>query len=167
MPTTTSTALPPLDPSLDLQIQRLVPVTAAQLWAAWTEPDKLMQWFCPRPWQTTEARIDLRPGGEFYTLMVGPEGASHGGAGCFLAVQPPHHLVWTSALGPGFRPLPGIHGVPAFTALLQFDAGPAGTLYTARAMHPTPADREAHAAMGFEAGWNAALDQLLEAARGW
>jgi uncharacterized protein YndB with AHSA1/START domain len=163
----TAIPLPALDPSRDLQIQRHVPVSPAQLWAGWTEPDKLMQWFCPRPWQTTECRIDLQAGGEFYTLMVGPGGENHGGAGCFLAVHPQQQLVWTSALGPGFRPQVLIHGAPTFTALIHFEAQGGGTRYTARALHPTVADCAAHAALGFEPGWGAALDQLVEVARGW
>ncbi len=36
-----------------------------KLWRCWTEPKLLEKWFCPKPWYVTDARIDLRPGGEF------------------------------------------------------------------------------------------------------
>ncbi|WP_447414905.1 SRPBCC domain-containing protein, partial [Clostridium perfringens] len=40
-----------------------------------------------------------------------------------------------------------------------------GTRYTATARHWTAEARDRHAAMGFEAGWNAATDQLEAIAR--
>ena len=36
-----------------------------------------------------------------------------------------------------------------------------GTIYRAMVRHMKPEDAQAHAKIGFEAGWNAALDQLL------
>ena len=35
------------------------------------------------------------------------------------------------------------------------------TLYTARAMHWTEEDRQAHEAMGFNEGWGQSLDRLV------
>ena len=45
-------------PHLDLEFERFVPVPRQLMWRAWTEPEHLMKWFCPRPWQTTECEID-------------------------------------------------------------------------------------------------------------
>ena len=94
--------------------------------------------------------------------MEGPDGEVNRGAGCFLVVEPPSRLVWTSALGPGFRPNDG--SFLSFTALLSFDAVEGGTRYTARVLHKNAADRQRHADMGFEQGWGAALDQLVAVA---
>jgi uncharacterized protein YndB with AHSA1/START domain len=154
------------DPTRDLLIERDVPVPPEALWRGWTEPDLLKRWFCPLPWRVTEARIDLRPGGVFFTRMAGPEGEAGdcGPAteGCYLVVEANRRLVWTDALGPGFRPNPE----PFMTAEIRFERSPAGgTHYRAVARHATAEACRRHADMGFAAGWNAALDQLVALCR--
>ncbi len=156
-----------LDPTLDLQQLRDIDLPAADVWRAWTDPELLKQWFCPRPWKVVECEIDLRPGGIFRTMMQSPEGQNMpDSAGTYLVVEPEKRLVWTNALGPGFRPNPqpeSASGGFAFVADLRLDALRDGrTRYHARVMHATEAARDAHVAMGFEPGWNAALDQLVE-----
>jgi uncharacterized protein YndB with AHSA1/START domain len=150
------------DPACDLVLERVVPVPPARVWRAWTEPAQLERWFCPRPWQVVECRIDLRPGGEFFTRMAGPEGGESVNLGCYLEVIPARRLVWTVALAPGFRPVPREHPVPAFTAIIDFVAEGAGTRYTATAMHLDPAGAKTHADLGFHEGWGIVLDQLVE-----
>jgi len=41
--------LPPVNPELDLVLQRVVPVPAERVWSAWTTASHLKQWFCPTP----------------------------------------------------------------------------------------------------------------------
>ncbi|WP_237213159.1 SRPBCC family protein [Falsiroseomonas oryziterrae] len=147
----------PFDAARDLLFTRLVPVPARALWRGWTEPALLTQWFCPKPWRTTEAEVDLRPGGIFRTVMEGPSGERFDNAGCWLEVVPQSRLVFTDALGPGFRPT----GKPFFTGTLTFEETPEGTRYTAWVQHKDAGDRDRHAAMGFEEGWGKALDQLV------
>lgn len=154
----------PLDPKRDLQLVREVPITPEQCFEGWTVPASLMPWFCPRPWQVVECEIDLQPGGIFATTMRSPEGQDMPrGEGCFLAVEAPHRLVWTNLLGPGFRPNPpqGPGGF-GFVCELRFDPLPGGgTRYQATVRHVDEAGRIAHETMGFEAGWSAALAQLV------
>jgi uncharacterized protein YndB with AHSA1/START domain len=153
---------PAINTDLDLVLERVVPVPAALLFRAWTEPAHLMPWFCPRPWRTTHCEIDLRPGGVFRTVMEGPDGEQGDeGAGCFLEIVPNERLVWTGLMGPGFRPHDIPRDVPAFTCVLTFTPHGAGTRYRAHVMHRDAGGKSAHEAMGFHAGWNAALDQLV------
>ena len=148
-----------LDPQLDIELEREVDVAPDLVWKAWTTPDLLKQWFAPKPFETPHCEIDLRPGGIFRTVMRSPEGQEMDGAGCYLEVVPNERLVWTSALGPGFRPQPG--EMP-FTAIVELQpTASGGTRYRAIAMHQTPEDNKAHADMGFVEGWGAALDQLV------
>jgi uncharacterized protein YndB with AHSA1/START domain len=99
-------------PELDLTLVRTVDVPPSFVWDAWTQPELLKRWFCPLPWQTVEAEIDLRPGGIFRTVMRGPDGTEFPNTGCFLEVVPARRLVWTGALGPDFRPQVFGPGVP-------------------------------------------------------
>ena len=162
--------------TFDLTFQRVVPVTAAQLWQGWTHAPTLMKWFTPAPWKTIDAEIDPRPGGIFRTVMRGPNGETGGGGvGCVLEAVPNERFVWTTALGPGFRPNAVPEGGFHFTGIIELlpasaAGGPAtanaagassGTLYRATGRHATRADAEQHAAMGFEVGWGMALDQLV------
>jgi uncharacterized protein YndB with AHSA1/START domain len=151
----------------DLVLDRVVPLSVSQLWEGWTNPAVLMRWFCPLPYLTVECDIELRPGGVFRTVMQSPEGMRFDNSGSYLAVEEGHRLVWTSALGPDYRPnplaAPTDGGPPSFhfTCELIFTETPDGARYQARGIHASKADRDAHEQMGFVEGWGAALDQLV------
>lgn len=136
-------------------------MTVEQLWSGWTDPSVLVRWFTPAPWVTTEVEIDLRPGGVFRTVMQGPDGERNEGSGCVLMAEPFRKFVWTSALGPGFAPVPAVGDGFLFTAVLEFAAAGKGAVYRATARHANAADATAHSDMGFHVGWGAALDQLV------
>ena len=160
-------AAAPTASDLTLRLVSEVPITPEQCFEGWTDPQRLMQWFCPRPWRVVTCTIDPRPGGAFCTTMQSPEGQTQPeGVGCFLEVQAPHRLVWTNLLGPDFKPQAVTHPGFGFVCELQFDLLPGGgTRYEARVHHVDAAGREAHAAMGFEQDWSSALSQLVEAAQ--
>lgn len=156
---------------LDLVLERTLDAPRDLVWAALTVPEHLKQWFAPRPYQITEAELELRPGGIFRIRMVGPDGfdTGHGNAGCVLEVKDREKLVWTSALGPGFRPAEMGEGCESFpmTAIVTLaDAGDGKTAYRAVALHKSGADREAHEKMGFQDGWGTVAGQLEEFAAG-
>jgi uncharacterized protein YndB with AHSA1/START domain len=162
------------DPALDLLLERVVDVPPHLVWRAWTKPEDLKKWFCPRPWQTVECDVDLRPGGLFRTVMQGPDGERHDHVGCFLEIIENRRLVFTSQLGQDYRPLPeqlpgddGLCQDLAMTAYVTMDPEGGGTRYRAMVLHRSPDDRKRHDEMGFSEGWSTALDQLVEVARGW
>lgn len=158
----------PFNPDTDLLLERVVPTPQRLVWKAWTDPEHLKKWFCPRPWLTVHAEIDLRPGGRFVTVMRSPEGQEYPGTGCYLVVEPDSRIVWTSALGDGFRPNPTPMGEAEFlfTCELTFTEVAGGTRYRAHAMHANSKARQTHEEMGFHDGWGAALDQLVETMAG-
>lgn len=145
------------EPQFDLVLERIVDVPRELVWKAWTQPEHLVKWFTPAPWTTVDCEIDLRPGGQFRTVMRSPEGQEFPGAGCYLEIIENEKLVWTDALAPGYRPSSN----PFFTAILTLEPHGNGTKYTARALHKDEADRKKHEEMGFMHGWSAALDQLV------
>ena len=155
------------DPKLDLVFERYVDVPREWVWDAWTRPDLLMQWFCPKPWQTIECQIDLRPGGLFRTVMHGPEGERLENLGCYLETIDHEKLVWTNALKKGFRPageadLKSGCGVGFFVCVLTFETKGKGTAYKAVLLHSDEATRKHHEEVGFRDGWGAAYEQMVE-----
>lgn len=157
----------PVDPTLDLVLERIVDVPRELVWAAWTVPAHVKKWFTPAPWTTVECEINLRPGGIFRTVMRSPEGREFPHAGCYLEVKENERLVWTEALEPGCWPSNRKTEVPPFTAVIALAPHGNGqsTKYTAIAMHKDEEGRRRHDKMGFQEGWGKALEQLVEAAR--
>lgn len=152
------------DPTLDLVIERTIAVAPERVWAAWTEPELLKQWFTPAPWKTVDVDIDLRPGGRCVTTMESPEGDRYPNAGCYLQVETNRLLVFTSVMTDDFRPVAPANGAGdlGFTARIELEPTPdGGTRYRAVAMHASEEGCRQHAEMGFAEGWNAALDQLV------
>ena len=154
---------PKIDPKLDLVFERTTTIPVEKLWKGWTHPETLMKWFCPRPWKVVDCRIDLRPGGEFFNVMEGPNGERSINHGCYLEVVENTKLIWTGMLTKGFRPAPnpdpiGFH----FVATILFKKLNNGTAYKAIVAHTDEDGRKKHEAMGFQDGWGKAFDQLEE-----
>jgi len=155
----------------DLVLERTLSAPRDLVWQAWTNLEHLKRWFAPRPYEISEAEVDLRPGGTFRIRMVGPDGfdTGHGNPGCVLEVIEGEKLVWTSALAPEYRPAKMGEGGASFpmTAVVTMsDAGEGKTLYRAVALHRSAADRDRHEQMGFQEGWGKCADQLEELAGG-
>jgi uncharacterized protein YndB with AHSA1/START domain len=110
----------PIDPHLDLVLERVVDVPRHLVWKVWTEPEHLMPWFCPKPWTVSECQIDLRVGGECRTVMRSPDGQEFPNIGTYLDIVPMERFIFTDALTGGFRP--GASGFMTAIVLLE-DAG--------------------------------------------
>jgi len=149
-------------PSQDLVISRLVRAPRATLWRAWTQPQLLEQWWCPRPWTTEVRAFDLRPGGAFHTFMRGPDGGTSDNPGCFLEIVPQQRIVFSSMLVGGWRPQ--TPWMP-FTAIISLADEGEDTRYIAHVMHPDQASRDRHEELGFFDGWNTCITQLETFAR--
>jgi uncharacterized protein YndB with AHSA1/START domain len=155
------------DPKLDLVLERVVDVPRELVWLAWTHPEHLKKWFTPAPWKTVDCEIDLRPGGIFRTVMRGPEGQEFNNTGCYLEIVDNEKLVWTGALGPGYRPRPAATAPGEFlmTAVISLESVGPGTKYTALVIHGDEDARKKHEQMGFHDGWGKALEQLVALAK--
>jgi uncharacterized protein YndB with AHSA1/START domain len=122
----------------------------------------LVQWFTPPPWKTISAQVDVRAGGPSLVMMKGPEGQEMPHRGVYLEVVKNEKLVFTDAYTTAWEPA----AKAFFTAILTFeDAGAGQTKYTARAVHWTQEDCEAHDKMGFHQGWGVATDQMTALAK--
>jgi uncharacterized protein YndB with AHSA1/START domain len=140
----------------ELVLTRLIDVSREKLYRAWTEPSLLKQWFAPRPYTTPVAELDVRPGGANRIVMRAPDGTDLPNRGVYLEVVPNTRLVFTDAYTTAWEPA----AKPFMTVILTFAPEDGKTRYTARVLHWTAADREAHEKMGFHEGWGQCTDQL-------
>jgi uncharacterized protein YndB with AHSA1/START domain len=142
----------------ELVLTRLIDAPREKLFRAWTEPELMKQWFTPRPWTTPVIEVDLRPGGSNLIVMRGPDGTEFPNRGVYLEIVKNERLVFTDAYTKAWEP----SEKPFFTGIITFEDEGGKTRYTARAVHWTVADREAHEKMGFHEGWGQCADQLAE-----
>jgi uncharacterized protein YndB with AHSA1/START domain len=140
----------------ELVITRLIDAPREKLFRAWTEPELLKQWFAPQPLTTTVEEIDVRPGGSNRMVMRDPQGKEYPARGVYLEVVKNERLVFTDAYTSAWQP----SEKPFMTVVLTFEDEAGKTRYTARVLHWTVADREAHEKMGFHEGWGLCTDQL-------
>lgn len=148
-----------IDKDLDLILERTVDLSAEKIWKAWTTPELIKEWFCPKPWSLTSCELDLRTGGIFATTMKSPEGDEFPGIGIILEVQENQKLIWTDCLEPDYRP----SKKPFLTAIILLEKVDTNkTKYTAIARHKDTEARVKHEEMGFLKGWGICLDQLIE-----
>ena len=140
----------------ELSLTRLIDAAPDKVFRAWTEPDLLKRWFTPPPWTTTDARLDVRPGGANFVVMQGPDGHEMPNRGVYLEVVENRRLVFTDAYVAAWEP----SAKPFMTVILTFEPEDGQTRYTARVLHWTAEDRQTHEAMGFHQGWGIATDQL-------
>ncbi|MEZ5945561.1 MAG: SRPBCC domain-containing protein [Hyphomonas sp.] len=147
----------------DLVLERTIAAPAYTLYRCYTEPDLVCQWFCPKPWKVTEAKLDVRPGGASYHRMDGPNGEVNHVRGQYLEVVPGRRLVGTDAyVGDWVLS----ENPPFMTSIITFrDLGDGTALYRAVARHWSEEAMKGHESMGFHEGWGKAADQLEDLAK--
>lgn len=145
----------------ELVLSRLIDAPREKVYRAWTDAEILKQWFAPKPWSTPHAELDVRPGGANLVVMSDPDGNEFPNHGVYLEVVPNRKLVITDAYSAAWEP----SEKPFFTAVLTFEDEGGKTRYTARALHWTVEDKEAHEKMGFHEGWGQCADQLEAVAK--
>ena len=142
--------------SRDLVITRLMDAPREAVYRCWTTPELIKQWFCPPPFTIASAELDVRPGGTSLIVMRSPQGENYPNPGVFLEVVPNEMLVLTDAYTKAWTP----SEKPFMTVVLSFEDQGGKTSYTARVMHWSVTDREAHEKMGFHEGWATCAEQL-------
>jgi uncharacterized protein YndB with AHSA1/START domain len=60
-----------------IKVERSFNAPVDLVWAAWTEPEILDQWWAPKPWQAQTKSMDFREGGFWHYAMVSPENEKH------------------------------------------------------------------------------------------
>ena len=63
-----------MKPIKEVVLERTYDASPETVWQAWTNPNKIMQWWGPNDVTTPECEIDLRVGGKIYIVMEAGEG---------------------------------------------------------------------------------------------
>ena len=80
-----------------LRMERTFQAPAQGVFDAWTSEEVMRRWWhAEHDWETTEAEVDLRVGGDVRVVMRDPhEGVEYGGGGRYTEIDPPNRLAFT------------------------------------------------------------------------
>lgn len=136
-----------------LVLTRVFDAPRALVFKAWTEPERMMQWWGPRGFTMTSCKIDLRPGGSYRYEMRSAEGTDHRAGGIFREVVPPERLVWDGA----WIDANGKAGHETTITLTFAENGGKTTLTLHQAVFESVNSRDMH-----NTGWSSAMDCLAD-----
>ena len=133
-----------------LALKRRLKATPAQVFQAWTDPEKIVRWFGPKETAAGSVRadVDVRPGGRYRMSFQTDDGERHQVGGVYREVVRDSRLVFTWAW----------HSTPERESLVTVTIVPDGdgTLLTLH--HEQFFDQKARE--GHERGWTGTLDKL-------
>jgi uncharacterized protein YndB with AHSA1/START domain len=78
-----------------IRVEQLIDAPREEVFRAWTEPEKLKQWWSPGGYTTKYAEVDLRTGGRYLLVMQPPDGEPFHLAGTYREIVAPERLVYT------------------------------------------------------------------------
>lgn len=117
----------------ELVFTRVYDAPRALVFAAWTDPKHISEWWGPDGFTTTTHKMDLRPGGEWIFVMHGPDGRDYDNKIVYSEVKRPERLVY-------------MHGNPGdldlFEATITFEQVGKKTKLTMRSVFRSAADKE-------------------------
>ena len=135
-----------------LVLTRTFAAPADLVFAALTRPELLRRWHGAHGWHLTGCDVDLRPGGAWHFVSVGPDGAEMEMYGVFREVEPPVRLVQTEI----HRGWP--EGAALVTTVLAETEG--RTTMTVTALYPSPEIRDEVVRSPMRRGAGEAYDRL-------
>lgn len=84
---------------MKLVVTKTIPASPERLFAAWTEPAQLKQWWGPESVTCIEAEVDLQVGGHYRIGNRFPDGSVVWIAGRFHLIDAPRKLVYSWQVG--------------------------------------------------------------------
>jgi uncharacterized protein YndB with AHSA1/START domain len=135
-----------------LVIERTFQAPAQRVFDAWTSEEVMRRWFHgEHHWETPEATVDLRLGGNVRVVMRDPvKDAEYGGGGHYTEIDPPTRLAFTWTWDNEGR-----------ETLIELDFEEAGGATTVRLTHSNLVDQES--VISHKGGWSNCLDNLGQA----
>jgi len=131
-----------------LTLKRRLDAPPQKVYAAWTDPEKILKWFGPDSGAVHAAETDVRVGGRYAINFSTEDGEEHHVSGVYREVVPDHKLVFTWA----WRTMPERESL--VTVLIKPDGtGSVLTLIHEQFFDESARDRHLH-------GWTGCLDKL-------
>jgi uncharacterized protein YndB with AHSA1/START domain len=152
---TTAAITTPVD--REIHIERIFDAPRDRVFAAFTDPDLIPEWWGPRGTTAFVEKMDVRTGGDWRFLVRGSDGSETGFRGTYREVIAPERIVQTFE----WDGMPGYVSVDIAT----FEDLGDRTKVTTRSLFHTPEERDGMLGSGMEGGLNETyqrLDELLE-----
>jgi uncharacterized protein YndB with AHSA1/START domain len=140
----------------EIHTERVFEALRDRVFAAFTDPELIPEWWGPRDTTTVVDEMDVRPGGSWRFVLRNSDGTETAFRGTYREVTPPERIVQTFE----WEGMPG--HVSVETATFE-DLGDR-TKVTSTSLFHTPEERDGMLASGMESGMNetyARLDELL------
>ena len=142
----------------EIVTDRVFDAPRERVFAAFSDPELIPQWWGPRAATTIVDQMDVRAGGAWRFVCRNPDGSEDGFRGTYREVVPPERIVQTFE----WEGMPG--HVMVETATFE-ELGECTKVTTVSLFH-TPEERDGMLASGMERGLNESyerLDELLAA----
>jgi uncharacterized protein YndB with AHSA1/START domain len=153
--TTASDTLPNDGMTREVTLTRLLDAPRDLVWAAWTDPVRMAQWWGPHHFTNPVCEIDARVGGRFLVHMKAPDGTVYPMTGTFTEIVKPERLRFKAFA----EALDGTKYLESDT-IVTFEQDGARTRLTvkasARGLHPAAPQM----LQGMDAGWSQSLERL-------
>lgn len=138
----------------ELVLTRFFAAPRTQVFAAWTDAERLIEWWGPRGFVLRRCQADVRPGGAWRVESSSPEGSEHNCGGVYREVAPVERLVFTMAWDGTEDGEPGRETLVS----VDFAEDGAGTRLTFRqALFSSREARDGH-----DEGWSSSFELLEE-----
>ncbi|MGY4831465.1 SRPBCC family protein [Sphaerotilaceae bacterium SBD11-9] len=118
----------------EIVITRWLDAPRELVFAAWTDPAHVGQWWGPAGFTNTVSEMDVRPGGVWRLTMHGPDGVDYPNRIVFSEVAPPAFLAYRHGSDESMS--------DAFDVTVTFEAHGARTLLVLRSLFATAEARE-------------------------
>ncbi|MTI87622.1 MAG: SRPBCC domain-containing protein [Balneolaceae bacterium] len=143
-----------------LKVKREFLSPKKHVWAAWTEPELLDQWWAPKPWKSETKAMDFREGGRRLYAMVSPEGERHWSLVDFKSITPRTNFKYHSSFCDSQGNLNT--DMPQSDWSVDFTGSNGSTTVYVEIKPEKFSDLEKMIEMGFKEGFTAILEELAE-----
>jgi len=155
-------------PSKPFVITRTFDASRDKVWKAWTERERLLQWFGPKGFRMTSAKLDLRPDGNFHYCLETPDGKEMWGKFVYRVIDAPDRIVLVNSFsdergGLTRHPFSATWPLETLsTTTLSDEGGKTKLTIEWSPLNPTEEERRTFdgAHEGMKQGWTGTFDQL-------
>jgi uncharacterized protein YndB with AHSA1/START domain len=157
-------------PEREFTISREFNAPRELVFKAWTEAERLAEWWGPKGFKIRVAKLDVRPGGIFHYSMTTPGSEDWWGRFVYREVVPPERIVFVNSFSDAEGGVTRAPFSPTFPlevlSTITFTEHDGRTTITLRGVPLNASEEESKTfegmAKSMQQGWSGTLDQLAE-----